>query len=407
MAVYEFSGRNTQGQAINGRLEAASTDAVVGQLLNRGITPVKIVEVADALPLEVRINRWLGLDKVTAQDLIMFTRQMYTITKAGIPLIRGFRGLSQTLSHYRLKRALEDVADRLETGMDLSSALRYRGDIFDNLFISMIHVGENSGRLEEVFDQLSQYLERDQATRKSVTSALRYPSFVLVALALAVAVLNIWVIPEFARMFARFGAELPLLTRVLIGVSDFFVNYWGYLLVCMVLSYYGCKRYLQTTAGKLRWGRWKLKLPVVGSIIERGTMARYARSFSLMLKSGVPLTQSLELCSRAIDNPYLGGKIQHIRQGVERGESLLRTHTHSDMFTPLILQMIAVGEESGQVETLLSEVAEFYEREVEYELKSLGQKIEPLIIVLMAGFVLVMALGIFLPMWEMYNVQQS
>ena len=154
------------------------------------------------------------------------------------------------------------------------------------------------------------------------------------------------------------------------------------------------------------WGQKKLQLPIVGDILERGAMARYSRSFALMLKSGVPLPTSLELCSRVIDNLYLGEKIRAIRTGIERGDSLLRTHTGSGMFTPLVLQMIAVGEESGQVDELLAEVASYYEREVDYDVDSLGAKIEPILIIIMAGFVLILALGIFLPMWSMYDIQK-
>jgi len=406
MAHYEFHGRNTQGQAVSGRLEALSSDAVAHQLIGRGVTPTTINEVDETLPLEERLRRLLGDDKVTTEELILFTRQMYTITKAGIPLIRGIRGLAQSITHYRLSACLDDIADRLQTGVELSTAMRHHTDIYDNLYISMVHVGENSGRLEEVFDQMSGYLEKDQDTRKRITTALRYPMFVMMALAAAMVIVNIKVIPAFANMFGKFGAELPLMTRILIGTSNFFVSYWPFLLILSVGTVYGFMRYIKTEKGEWNWGRIKLKLPIVGEIIERGLMARYSRSFSLMLRSGVPLTHSLELCSRAIDNPFLGEKILGIRSGIERGDSLLRTHTQSEMFTPLVLQMIAVGEESGQVDTLLEEVASFYEREVDYDLKSLSAKIEPIMIVIMAGFVLVLALGIFLPMWEMHNIQK-
>jgi len=259
--------------------------------------------------------------------------------------------------------------------------------------------------LEEAFDQLSEYLERDMETARSVKSALRYPGFVLAALAIALVVVNIWVIPAFADMFARFDAELPLATRILLGTSELFVNFWPFIFGILVAGIFAGNRYMQTPRGKAHWGRLKLQLPVVGDIISRGAMARYSRSFALMMRSGVPLPQALGLCAQVIDNPYLGVKIELIRAGIERGESLFHTHSASQMFTPLVLQMISVGEESGNVETLLAEVAEFYEREVDYDLQSLSDKIEPIMIVVMAGFVLIMALGIFLPMWSMYAIQ--
>jgi MSHA biogenesis protein MshG len=269
-----------------------------------------------------------------------------------------------------------------------------------------VGVGENSGRLDLVFKQLSEYMERDLATMKSIKTALRYPSFVLIAITIAIAIINIKVIPAFAGMFEKFGAQLPLPTRILIGVSDFFVNYWLYLFAAIVAAVAWAHHYVNTPEGSRVWGRKKLRLIVVGDIIERASLARYARSFGLMLNAGLPLSNALELSARAVDNPYLGDKIRGIRTGVERGEGLFQTHLVSGMFTPLVLQMISVGEESGQVDALLAEVAAFYESEVDYDVKQLSDRIEPIMIVIMAGFVTVLALGIFLPMWDMYSIQK-
>lgn len=405
MPLFEYRARSPQGQLINGRLEAVSRDTVASQLLESGITPLVIEQVADsALPM-IRLQQWLGGNKVEIQELVMFARQMYTITKAGIPLISALRGLETSMQHYLMKKTLLEIAEALETGMELSAAMRRHPAVFDELFVGIVSMGESSGRLEEAFDQLSEYLERDMETARRIQSALRYPSFVAVALALAIVVINIWVIPAFATMFARFNTELPLPTRILLGTSELFVNFWPLMLIVLVASIFGLRRYIRTPQGKIQWGRLKLRLPVVGDIINRGSMARYSRSFALMMRSGVPLPQALGLCAQVIENPHLGEKIQVIRMGIERGESLLQTHTASQMFSPLVLQMIGVGEESGSVDDLLREVAEFYEREVDYDLKSLSDKIEPILIVVMAGFVMILALGIFLPMWGMYAVQ--
>jgi len=267
-------------------------------------------------------------------------------------------------------------------------------------------VGENSGRLDLVFKQLSEYMERDLSTVKSIKTALRYPSFVLIAISIAMVIINIKVIPAFAGMFSKFGAELPLPTRILMSVSDFFVNYWLYMLLAIVVTTVWVIHYVRTPEGSRVWGQKKLKIIVVGDIIERASLARYARSFGLMLSAGLPLSNALELSAKAIDNPYLGDKIRGIRSGVERGEGLFQTHLLSGMFTPLVLQMISVGEESGQVDALLAEVAIFYESEVEYDVKQLSDRIEPIMIVIMAAFVTILALGIFLPMWDMYSIQK-
>lgn len=406
MAIYQFRGRNAEGRLVTGQLEAANADAVAGQLSGRGVTPLAIEPYEYKPSLSERWQAWRNSGKVETVDLIMFCRQMYTITRAGVPLVRGIRGLAANLRHVTFRETLDDIADRLESGLELSVAMRHHPTVFNNLFVSIVSVGEGSGSLEDAFKQLSEYLERDQETIKSIKAALRYPSFVLIALAVAILVINVKVIPAFANMFSQFGAQLPLPTRILIGVSDFFVAFWPYLLFIAVGVFFGLRHYVSTEEGARWWGRKKLGLIAIGDIIERASMARYARSFSVMLRAGLPVNQALDLCARAIDNPYLGDKIREIRAGVERGEGLFQTHMTSGMFTPLVLQMIAVGEESGQVDQLLSEVAEFYEREVDYDTKRLSDRIEPIMIVIMASFVLILALGIFLPMWEMYNIQQ-
>ncbi len=407
MSHYSFQGRSGQGQLVEGRIDGASIDAVASQLLGRGITPVKIVALREATEVDKQIARFFGSEKIKPVELIMFCRQMYTITKSGIPLVRGIRGLAASIKHLHFRLVLNDVADRLEAGSGLSVSLSKHPIIFNNLFVSMINVGESSGNLETVFLQLAFYMERDEETRKRIKSATRYPIFVMIALAIAITVVNIAVIPKFAEMFSTFKTPLPLVTRILIGTSYVFVHYWWALALFVGGAYWGARWYLNTPEGADKWGQKKLKMPIVGHIIERASMARYTRSFGLMLRAGVPVNIALTLCARAIDNPYLSNKIETIRKGVERGDSLFRTHVAAQLFSPLILQMISVGEESGQVEQLLTDVAEFYEREVDYDLKTLSDKIEPILIATMAIFVGILALGIFLPMWDMHAAQQA
>lgn len=407
MTSFTYQGRNNQGQLVEGRLDGASADVIANQLMSRSITPISIVAVKEASSVDKQLAKLMGAEKVNAVELIMFSRQMFTITKSGIPLVRGLRGLAASIKHAHFQMVLNDVADSLETGVGLSVALSRHPKVFNHLFVSMINVGESSGNLEQVFLQMAYYMERDEETRKRIKSATRYPVFVMIALAIAITVVNVAVIPKFAAMFAQFKAPLPLVTKILIGTSHVFVNYWWLLLIVVGGAVGGVVWYLKTPQGAQFWGRKKLHLPIVGDIIDRASMARYTRSFGLMLRAGVPLNFALTLCARAIDNPYLAQKIDAIRRGVERGDSLIRTHAAAQMFSPLVLQMIAVGEESGQVEQLLTDVAEFYEREVDYDLKTLSDKIEPILIVIMAVFVTILALGIFLPMWDMYEVQKS
>ncbi len=404
MATFSYRGRDKAGELVSGNIDASSTDAVASQLMSSGVTPVAIDEVVESASFEMPE---FFQKKITSEELIMFTRQMYSLSRSGVPLNKAIRGLADSIENKRLTDILIDVERSLNAGVTLSVSFARHRDVFDDLFINIIQVGENSGRLDIAFKQLSQYMELDKDTQRRIVSAVRYPMFVFGAIAIAVVVLNIWVIPVFADMFAKFNAELPLPTQILIGTSRFFVEDWPWLLAFAVLLVAGVRHYVNTEAGRLQWDKRKLRLPLIGTILERSTLARYGRSFSLMLKSGVSLIQALELSSRAVANEYMGMKIRGMRESIQRGESLLRAATSSGMFTPLVLQMIQVGEETGRVDELLEEVADFYEQEVDYDLKSLASYIEPILIACIAGLVMVLALGIFLPMWDMMSVMQG
>ncbi len=404
MAEYIYRGRDKAGELVSGTMEASTADGVASQLLGNGVTPVAID--AKVEPLSFKMPE-LFKQKVQLEELIMFSRQMYSLTRSGVVLNKAVRGLADSISNPRLREVLLDIEISLNSGVNLATAFGRHSDVFDSLFINIVKVGENSGRLDLAFKQLSQYLELDKDTRRRITSAIRYPMFVVIAISAALVVLNIFVIPVFADLFAKFGADLPLPTKILIATSQFFVEDWPWLLGFLVLLIGGIRYYLNTEEGELRWDRLKLRLPLVGSILERAMLARYGRSFALMLSSGVPLIQALKLCSQAVGNTYMEQKILAMREGIQRGESLLRTATASDMFTPLVLQMIQVGEETGKVDEMLEEVALFYEQEVDYDLKNLSSYIEPILIVAIAGLVMMLALGIFLPMWDMMSVMQG
>jgi MSHA biogenesis protein MshG len=250
-------------------------------------------------------------------------------------------------------------------------------------------------------------MELEKDTRRRISSAIRYPMFVLIAISIAIVVLNIFVIPVFADLFTKFGADLPLPTKILIGTSNFFLEQWPLIIFCVVAGVFGLRYYINTEQGRYNADKLKLHMPLIGSILERATLARFGRSFSLMLGAGVPLIQALELSSQSVGNSYMAKNIRSMREGIQRGESLLRSASQSQMFTPLVLQMIQVGEETGQVDEMLVEVAGFYEQEVDYDLKNLASYIEPILIACIAGLVMILALGIFLPMWDMMGVMQG
>ena len=406
MPQFKYAGKSTQGGPQKGVIEAASSQAAAQALLSQNIVPLTIVESkkrsaengGDGFDITRLFQQKVGLD-----EMIIFSRQMYSLLKAGIPIIRAIKGLSENASHKRFQEILKDIADQLEQGRSLSSSMAKYEKVFTRLTISVVVVGENTGKLDDVFLQLALYFEREQETRKRIKSALRYPTFVLIALAIAMFILNLFVVPVFTQMFERFDTELPIMTRVLIGTSNFFVNYWWLLIIVIVGGIFAVKQYVNSTNGRLKWDKFKLKLPVVGSIIERSLLSRYSRSFSMILRAGVPLTAGLSLTADAVDNAHMQKRIKEMRQGIEKGESLLRVSKNSELFSTLVLQMIAVGEETGRLEPLLEESADYYEREVDFDLKSLTAKIEPILIGFVAVMVMILALGIFTPMWNMMS----
>jgi len=405
MANYRYAARDQNGQLQNGVIEAGSESTAADLLSRRLLIPLQIELIPDQSAPWWQMN--LSQPKVGLMELIVFARQMYSLMRAGIPIIRAIRGLAESTTSKALKLVLSDLADQLEKGRNLSVAMASHPKVFNRLIVSIVHVGENTGRLDDAFSQLSDYFEQEMETRKQIKQATRYPMFVLLAIVAAMVILNLFVIPQFANMFARFNAELPWATRVLLATSNFFINYWPYLLVAVLLSVFALYRYLQTPNGSYRWSKLKLRLPIMGDIINRATLGRYARSFSLMLRAGVPLTSALSLVAEAVDNDFMAEKIREMRRNIERGESLVRVSGQSNLFTPLVMQMLAVGEETGQVDDMLQEVALFYEREVAFDLKSLTAKIEPILIVIVAVMVLILALGIFTPMWDMLNAYKK
>jgi MSHA biogenesis protein MshG len=285
--------------------------------------------------------------------------------------------------------------------------MQMHSKVFSPLFVSMIHVGENTGRLDQALMQLANYYEQEVETRKRIKTAMRYPTFVISFIVVALFVLNVKVIPQFASMFARFGVDLPLPTRILITTSEFFVNYWAFMLAGIVSLIFAFKAWVRTEKGQEKWDKFRLRMPIIGDLVNRAQLSRFSRTFALMLKAGVPLNQSLALSAEALENKYLENRLLEMKSSIEAGGTISTTASNSQVFTPLVLQMLSVGEETGRIDELLLEAADFYDREVDYDLKTLTARIEPILLVVVAGMVLILALGIFLPMWGMLDAIQG
>ncbi|WGY48572.1 type II secretion system F family protein [Vibrio sp. ABG19] len=404
MPTYRYSGRNLDGSKTSGSVEAPNEELAAETLINKGVIPTSIARGKGKTSAGSGFDwRTLLVPAVPLEVMVIFCRQMYSLTKAGVPLLRSIKGLTQNCSNKQLQHALEEVTNELTNGRGLSSAMQMHTGVFSPLFVSMINVGENTGRLDQALLQLANYYEQEVETRKRIKTALRYPTFVISFILLALFILNIKVIPQFASMFKRFGVDLPLPTRILIGMSDFFVHYWLGMVAVMMALLFAFRAWLNTAAGREKWDKFRLRMPIVGTIVNRAQLSRFSRTFSLMLRAGVPLNQSLALAAEALDNKFLEARLLEMKAAIEAGSSVSATAINSGVFTPLVIQMIAVGEETGRIDELLLEVSDFYDREVDYDLKTLTARIEPILLVIVAAMVLVLALGIFLPMWGMMD----
>lgn len=403
MPSFSYTGRNFKGEPVQGVLSSQDLNTAAKQLSTLGITPLQI---SPSLATEkgFSLSTSLFAEPITPLDIMMFSRQMFSLLKAGIPILSALQGLQSFIQNKALSHVIADLRTSLDSGRELSSALQQHPKVFDSFYVSMIRVGETTGMLDKVFLYLFEHLEFEKMMREQIKAALRYPTFVMIAIAIAMIIINLFVIPAFANMFKAFGADLPLMTKILLMSSNFMLVAWPYLLAVAIGGSLLFRSYLETNVGRYNWDRFKLELPIAGKIIHKATMARFARSFALSSKSGIPIIGALNLVAQTVDNAFIGQKIQQMQSGIERGESIVQTATHSGVFNLLVLQMIAVGEESGSLDDLMAEIADMYQRDVEYEIKTLNAQIEPILIVCLGVMVLVLALGVFLPIWDFGKV---
>lgn len=402
MAIYAWRGRNSRAELVQGRMDAASEGSVAEKLISTGVAPVHIALApeSDGVVKDDWLTR-LQKKPLVVEDILVFSRQMYTLNKAGVPILRAFSGLQASASKPAMIEMIQDMRASLDQGRELSSAMARHPAAFDGFYIAMVKVGEMTGRLTEVFLRLNEHMEFERDVRERIKQAMRYPMFVMIAMLVAVVILNIFVIPVFAKVFAGFNAELPLITRGLLAFSSWMLAWWPFLLAGGAAFVMGVRAYLRTPEGRYRWDARKIKLPIVGDLILKATLARFARSFGLSSQSGVPLVQALTVVAQTVDNAFIGSRVEQMRDGIERGESISRCAEATEVFTPVVLQMLAVGEETGELDSLLFEIADMYERETDYSIKGLSAAIEPILLSLIGVLVLLLALGVFLPLWNM------
>ena len=401
MPQFSYFGRDQALAAKTGVLESSDRTQVAMALMGRGITPV-VIEPHNPPP-EARdvLRSFFKNTQVDELEVLMFSRQMYTLAKAGVPIMRALDGLRESTAHAGMRILLGELRQALDAGYELSQAMSKHPDVFDRFYVSMMRVGETTGQLTEIFSSLYAHMDFQRYMREQITSALRYPKFVIFAMVGAVAVINIFVIPAFAKVFENLNAELPLMTRILLGTSRATVDYWPVFVGAIAALVFATKRFVATAKGRLFWDQWKMSLPVAGKLVRKGALSRACRSMALVLRSGVPLLEGLRLAAAVTENAFMERAILGMRDAVERGESVLAASRKAGIFTPIVLQMVMVGEESGTLDQMLDEIGQMYQREVEYELKTMSAQIEPILIFFLGAMVLVLALGVFMPMWDL------
>jgi MSHA biogenesis protein MshG len=401
MPLFQYQGRNTSGQVVTGQFEAETEEAVANYLFGLSVTPVEINAYTESSSIVENIKKYFAKRNVSLVELIFFSRQMHTLLRSGVPIMQALQGLRESTPSDVLADVIGALREGLDAGEDLTTAMRHHPDVFPGLYISIVEIGETSGSLPESFQKLVVYLELERETRERIKSAMRYPTIVMGAIVIAMFVINLFVIPAFSKVFASFNAELPLPTRILMATSNFTVNYWYVVVGGMIALLIWLRIYIASEKGRLKWDQFKLKIPVVGDIIYKATVGRFALALSICIKSGVSWGQSMLVVSNAVDNKYIGAHIITMRDEVERGTTITHAASGSGLFPATVLQMISVGEETGALDSLMSEVAEYYEGEVEYQLKNLSTAIEPFLLLCVGIMVLILALGVFLPMWDL------
>jgi MSHA biogenesis protein MshG len=394
MPRYEYKARDASGQEARGRTEAASRSACVESLKRRGLRPNSVEEIAPP--------KLAG--KMKSEDLEFFCQQMASMLGAGVSILKTMDSLEATSPNKEIAAVYATIREGLSSGNQLSGCLAAHPELFDSYFVAMVRAGESTGAIDSVFQRLEEHLAFQRDMRASAMKVIRYPLIVAGVMLIALGIINVFVIPAFAKAYAGFGAKLPFFTQLLIATSDFIVSYGLLLLITVGGATWTAIRYGRTVRGAKLYGRWALKMPIFGTLFHKSALARYCAALASAYSCGLPLASSIELVAPACGNAWLAAKLGGMRSALERGTTLTKACSDTQSFRPDALQMLAVGEESGKLDTLLEKVSSLYKNQVEREIEALPPKIEPFMLVMIAGLVLVLALGVFLPMWDLASV---
>jgi MSHA biogenesis protein MshG len=405
MATFKYKVRDKFGNPVIGTIDAPTLQVAGDQLYGSGYLPISIEKAEEALSLSANLSDLLmRFQKVKLEEIILFSQQLSTLYKAGLPLLTGLESITEQIKSQKFRNILDDIRKQIEGGSTLHGAMSKHPEVFSAVYVNMVRAGETSGMLGESLDRFVTLADRELRTKQRVKEATRYPKLVILALIVAFAVLIIFVFPRFAQVFAQFKVSLPLPTRIMIGINEIFQSYWYLVLIFIFGIPIFINRYLRTEKGRSSWDKLKMKIPVFGLLFLKIALSRFAYTFAMLNRSGIPILQTLEITSSTINNTTLSQAVEGISRSVKEGRGLADSMRETKMFTPLVIQMVSVGESSGTLDSMLTRITEYYDIEVENTIKKISTYIEPFLTLFLGLFVLFLALAVFLPWWNMVKV---
>ncbi len=397
MPKFFYRARDRQGKLYESFVEVPSREDALKIVENEGLIPLE-VKASRHFFLKFNLNLFSSISKT---DIILFSTQLATMLKAGLPITRSLKAIQTQIKYKRFRDAIDNIVQNIERGRSFYNALSQYPQFFDSIYVATVQIGEVSGNLPEILLRLAESIEKDESVKQKIKNATLYPKMVVGAIFVAIIILITFVIPKFAALYKGFKVQLPLPTRILIGISGFVQHHWLIILL-FFLCIVGCFIYLKhTSTGRRIYDPMILKLPIFGDLALKIIMVRFSRFFSLLFSSGVVITNILDLLKDALGNVVFKKKVQDIKKDILAGVSFSEAVSKTGFFTPLVQEMINVGEETGSLDEMLKKVSDFYENELDFTIKNLTTLIEPIMLVVIFGMVLFLALSVFLPMWDM------
>lgn len=398
MPTFKYKAINPEGKTLSSTITAVDKNDLVRQLQKLDLIPVEVKEKEAVKRVQTKFGK-----KIKTQDVLLFTKQLYTLLKAGIPILSALNAIKEQSPHAGFKQMIEVAANDIEQGSKLSDALGRFSKVFPPIYINSIKVGEVSGTLEDTLIYLYNYLEQEMKIRKNVKKAFRYPLIVVSGLIIAFIIFITMVIPAFIPLFESFAVELPLPTRILIGVHSVIQNYGIYIVLGFTGLLTGMYFYRKTPSGKYQLDYFLLRLPILGNLLNKVAISRFAKIFYTMNRTGVPVIKTFELLEENLENEVYCREMGVILSKIKRGQGIANSLKQSALFTTFIVEMVGIGEKAGSLDEMLDSVSQYYDSEVEETIDNMTSMIEPVVTVVLGGMVLLFALAIFLPLWDLIS----